>query len=220
MHENSFDRFLSEPKKNLSQDNFFLSEGNFFVNPPDKTRRINDYDSILLEEDAYKEVKDDLFKLEYKISKTEKDIKNMAGLLKVSEEIGDNVNSKIYSERLTTLQANLEQMLTEYNQRCVSARISNSFSDFIGKHIKSLISAVRKCFGSAFEFLGKRMPKKITSLLELKNTIDTLESINESVNKLISMKVPYGENIDKYKQLSQYIIKANEIQTDISNHIK
>ena len=47
-----------------------------------------------------------------------------------------------------------------------------------------------------------------------------LENINKSVDELVSLNIPYGESLSKYEQLSKYIIKANSIQAQISNHLK
>ena len=64
------------------------------------------------------------------------------------------------------------------------------------------------------------MPKNFKTVLELKNSLVTLQSINKSVDELMTLNIPYGEQIDKYEQLSKYIIKANSIQAEISQNIK
>jgi hypothetical protein len=53
-----------------TNDNFFLFDDSSNITIPkaslrESTRRLNDYDFNLLKEDAYKDVSDDLFKLEY-----------------------------------------------------------------------------------------------------------------------------------------------------------
>ena len=81
MQNNQSDRFeqtkhsFFEKEKSSAQyveDNFFMAESSqnkisYFVN--EQSRRLNDYDFHLLQEDAYKDIQDDLFQLEYKISK-------------------------------------------------------------------------------------------------------------------------------------------------------
>lgn len=42
--------------------------------PTEPVRRLNDYDYNILREDAYKDVSDELFKLEYKISRLEEEL--------------------------------------------------------------------------------------------------------------------------------------------------
>ena len=64
-------------------DNFF--EDNHFVSDSfnqEHSRRLNDYDYNILKEDAYKEVSDELFKLEYKISKIEEELPMILKYLK------------------------------------------------------------------------------------------------------------------------------------------
>jgi peptide subunit release factor 1 (eRF1) len=64
------------------------------------------------------------------------------------------------------------------------------------------------------------MPRQLSSIFELKKTLAKLENLNRSVDELMSLNIPYGENINKYEQLSKYIIKANSIQAEISRYIK
>ena len=64
-------------KKTQVQNNvpdYFAEDDNFFANESikqDNSRRLNDYDFNILKDGAYKDVTDDVFKLGYKISKTE-----------------------------------------------------------------------------------------------------------------------------------------------------
>ena len=70
MQNNNSDRFDGIPKDfvHKNNDNFFLMEEKpsfqlFERKPIESSRRLNDYDFNLLQEDAYKDVSDDLFKL-------------------------------------------------------------------------------------------------------------------------------------------------------------
>ena len=84
--------FFSQKKKN---DNFFMLKDsidmNFspFLNKGESYRRLNDYDSKILEEDAYKNVSDELFKLEYKISKLEDELKVIDSQIQAARDICD-----------------------------------------------------------------------------------------------------------------------------------
>ena len=92
-------------KRTPKNDNFFLNEKlsstpEFFVHNPDKTRRLNDYDFNLLQEDAYKDIDDELFKLEYKISKTEENIKALYSQIQAAKDIGDyNLAEEIFTKK-------------------------------------------------------------------------------------------------------------------------
>ena len=58
-----------------------------------------------------------------------------------------------------------------------------------------------------------KLPKQLSTVIELKKSLSKLKNINRSVDELMSLNAPYGEKSDKYEQLSKYIIKANSIQS-------
>ena len=70
------------------------------------------------------------------------------------------------------------------------------------------------------EKIVEKLPAPFSKIFELKKSLTKLENINKSVDELMRLNIPYGENINKYEQLSRYIIKANSIQSEISNYIK
>ena len=65
-----------------------ISRENPIPSSSETARRLNDYDFNLLKEDAYKDVSDDIFKLEYKISRMEEDLKSTDAQLVSAQEIG------------------------------------------------------------------------------------------------------------------------------------
>ena len=96
MDKRDVDKFEST-KQNIfaeeigQKDNFFLNnnsksfKNNLLSSIP--TRRLNDYDYNLLQEDAYKDINDELFKLEYKISKIEDELKVLETQIQTAIEI-------------------------------------------------------------------------------------------------------------------------------------
>ena len=94
MKKNNADTFEIFKTNNSFNDNFFLKEESPKLQSHNQTisepaKRLNDYDFNLLKEDAYKDVSDDLFKLEYKISRTENDIKNFELQIQAAKDIHD-----------------------------------------------------------------------------------------------------------------------------------
>ena len=77
-----------------------------------------------------------------------------------------------------------------------------------------------KQYVSFFDILIPKLPQNLTSVIELKKSLVKLENLNKSVDELMGMNIPYGENYNKYEQLSKYIIKANSIQSQITKQIK
>ncbi len=233
MQNNQSDRFEQMKNSPLQKDkmaNELSSESNFFITSKTTTpinftkqeqaRRLNDYDSNLLEEDAYKDINDDLFKLEYKISRYEEDLKTIESQIQAARDISDYnlVNELVL--RKTTLLAELEFLLAEYNEKSFSTKISGGLSNLFGDKLKNKIDALKSNMENFTNVLLSKLPKQFSSAIELKKSLSKLENINRSVDELMSLNAPYGENIDKYEQLSKYIIKANAIQSKISRHIK
>ena len=49
----------------------------------------------------------------------------------------------------------------------------------------------------------------------LSDSLEMLSGINKSVDELIEMKVPYGEHVENYEKLTNYLYKANKIHSQI-----
>lgn len=232
MKKNRTDFFeqTSSTQKTTEQEwessNFFLQEDRDFLFPQNTTtsepiRRLNDYDFNLLREDAYKDVSDDLFKLEYKISKTEKEIKSLKDQIQAAIDIGDDNLIKELSNLLQNLNEDYEALLAIYNNKSISAKLSDKIWGMICKRFKSEnLSVFQKNLKQYTDLIISKLPKQISSIIELKKSLNKLENINKSVDELVNLNIPYGENINKYEQLSRYIIKANSIQSEISRYIK
>ena len=233
MQNNQSDRF--EPTKaspferdtnsasNNKEDNFFITQAD---NKPiryfsqEQSRRLNDYDLNLLKEDAYKEVDNDLFKLEYKISKIESELSLLNGQIQAARDINDYNLIQELNLRKNSLTEEFETLIALYNNKSISARFSDGISNIFTDKLKNKFNLFKSNLNSLTEVLLSKLPKRFTSVLELKRSLSKLENINRSVDELITFNSPYGENIDKYEQLSKYIIRANAIQSQISRFIK
>lgn len=219
------DRFISTnkadiPKTNPVEDNnFFLQQDTGVMpknNQTEPSHHINDYDYNILREDAYKEVSDEVFKLEYKISKTEEEINVVKKQIQLAKDIHDNSEYERLHSRLMQLERDLYVLTDLYNEASISAKISGG-----------LISKIRDKFLNASRFIESfsetllsKIPGKISSIIEIRNSLNKLENINKSVDELMKSKYPYGEASDKYVQLSKYIARANTIQSEIYKFMK
>ena len=212
----------AQPAQKQKQDsNFFLSEeAPHLKSATEPVRRLNDYDSNLLKEDAYKDITDDVFKLEYKISKTQEDIKVVENQIQSAKDIGDIGLAQKLTGRLIILREDLEALSAVYNDKSVSAKITGNLANLVGGTFKNKWEKFAKDFTDKLESVSEKMPKPLASIIEIKKSLARLENINKSVDELVKLNTPYGENFDKYDQLSKYIIKANSIQAEISRHLK
>ena len=222
MKNNNSDRFegLKKESAPINNDNFFLlDESPVFQQVNRQTfepvRRLNDYDFNLLKEDAYKDVTDDLFKLEYKISKTADEIKTLESQIQAAFDIHDENLIDELINRKALVEEEYESLVAMYNDKSLSAKISDGIFNLFGEKLKYGIGELKHNLASFSESVLSRMPKRFSSILELKRSLAKLENINKSVDELVNLNIPYGENVDKYEQLSKYIIKANNILQEI-----
>lgn len=220
MQNNNSDIFQGRAINTNEQqnNNFFLTEEITPINPAltDNARRLNDYDFNLLREGAYKDISDDLFKLEYKISRIEEDIKNIDAQILSAKEINDFILAEDLQNRKNALEEDYNTLVEFYNEKSISAKISDIFLNKIKNNFHNLY----RNFTMIAEAFLLKLPKPFASVVELKKSLNKLENINKSVDELMSLNIPYGENINKYEQLSKYIIKANSIQNEIFQYIK
>ena len=107
--------FADSVSDNFFEDNHFVSD----IFNQEHSRRLNDYDYNILKEDAYKEVSDELFKLEYKISKIEEELKQIDAQIQSARDISDYDTVEYYINRKKILQEDLQNKLyhLQYNGR-------------------------------------------------------------------------------------------------------
>ena len=199
-------------------NNFFLHLDDFNINQhqTEPLRHINDYDSNILKDGAYKVIKDDTIKLEYKISRIEDELKTVENQIKSAEDIYDYYTVNSLKNRKQLLEQELENLVFKYQQLSLSAKISNGLASGIKNKYKSFLNSIINFTGMIFS----KMPGKLSSFIEMRNSLVKLENINKSVDELMARQYPYGESIEKYNQLTKYIARANSIQADISKLMK
>ena len=205
------------------------SDENFFTQPEDimqrnhageSTRRLNDYDFNILQEDAYKGVSDERFKLEYKISKAEEELKNLDAQIQSAKEIRDFDMVEVLFNRKKILQEDLAGLLEIYNDTSLSAKITGGLTSILPQKVKENFSGIKKAMDFWSEVVISKLPKRFATVLEIKKSLSKLENISRNVDELMTLQTPYGEAGDKYEQLSKYIIKANNIQSQIAKSLK
>lgn len=197
---------------------------NFFINNErsqkmliSTSRHLNGYDSTLLEEDAYRNVADDLLKLEYKIGKIEKNIGIIDKKLEITKNINDSIEINNLQEEKNKLLKDYEYYSGLYKEKSLSSKISINLTSMLKRKKKPVLSKIKN---TVINFLKKLLPCKIHDLIEMRNSIDTLNSINSTVDEIITQKDFSSDRFNKYNQLSQYLIKSNELQNKILKNIK
>ena len=204
------------------EDNFFLQPEDIhsFAKQTEPQRRLNDYDYNILKEDAYKDVTDEIFKLEYKISKTEDELKDIDNQIRMAKDVRDFNKVEQLFYRKKQLQEDLDGLIEIYNDTSLSAKISGGITNLLSPKVKEQFGEIRKLFGIFSDAIIAKLPKKFSSVLELRKSLAKLENINKSVDELMTMQTPYGEASDKYVKLSKYITRANTIQAEIAKTLR
>ena len=64
-----------------------------------------------------------------------------------------------------------------------------------------------------------RLSKKINSVVTLSDSLEQLSQISRSVDELVDMHVPYGEKVENYEKLTEYLNQANMIHSKISKSL-
>ena len=220
------DTFVSTNKIPASHHNSLEDDNNFFMQSdnlpirgivqPETSRHLNDYDSNILKEDAYRDVNDELFKLEYKISRIEEEIRDLDKQIQSANSIQDYFLADSLYNRKKQLEDDLKTLTDYYKEASLSAKISGGFAS----KIKDGFASFKQKYIGYYESFVSKLPGKFSYFLTIKSSLGMLESINKSVDDLMNCQYPYGEANDRYEQLSKYIAKANSIQSNIYKFMK
>lgn len=206
-----------------TDNNFFINEENSNTSSFRQSvsaKRLNDYDYNILKDEAYKDISDDIFKLEYKISQMEEDLKTLDIQIKTAQEINDFVTIQKLTEKKNILIYDLSKIKNDYHDKSVSTKLSSGISDVISNNNLGNLFKIKPILNKFINFTLSKIPTKLSNFLEFKQSLDTLKNISKNVDDLMTMQIPYGEADLKYQQLSKYIVKANIIQSEISKHLR
>ncbi len=216
-------------ERNFSENNvnnFFTDkeDGNFFLEQErsitsdyiqEPVRRLNDYDFNLLKEDAYKDVSDELLKLEYRISKMEGEYRKIDSQIQSARDICDYDTVEYLMTRKRQLYEDLRVLAQIYNEKTLSSKISGGIFNILSPRIREKLKKLNNTIKVIKDSIVSNLPGKFSTVQEIKQSLNKLENISKSVDELMTLQTPYGEAANKYEQLSKYITKANAIQAKI-----
>ncbi len=181
--------------------------------------RLNDLDSNLFSESAYKGVDDEMFQLEYKINKLENKLKRVQSGIVSASAINDIQQLKVLNSKKVQYEQELQMLYKAYSSKGLSSRLSGELLNFMTGMPQKSDSLLQKTAEFLNEKLFSKISSKFESALHIKDALIKLENINKNVDDLVSMQTPYGEAQEKYARLLQYLNKANTIQYQISQMV-
>jgi len=221
---NSVNIFSTQPVNNRSGANFFGANSEEKKEEPKRETlasgtRINDFDSSILENNAYQDISDEMFKIEHKMGILENLLVKINNEIEALESLGEEIQIYDLKDRKQKIEQELIDLNKKYSELGLSSRISG--------HIASAVNFTSNKKSSSFSKIKKFISKKIFAKLskkfnysqDMKEALGTLSNINSSVDELINMQVPYGETLDRYQKLTAYLNKANVIHSQISRNM-
>lgn len=215
--------FVASTQAQKADDNFFAASQEKHEqgtpNPQVPGSRINDYDSNILENNAYQELPDDMLKLEYKISILENSLKKVESEIEALESLGYTIQISELKNRREKLKLEISELHKQYANLGLSAKISGQ----IASAINFTSSSKKTGFSKVKKFISKnilsKLSKKFGTKQEMQEALSSLSNINSSVDELINMQIPYGETVSRYEKLTAYLNKANLIHSQITKNV-
>lgn len=205
--ENFFAKNLNSQKENSCEGQILGS-------------RLNDYDSNILENNAYQDMPDEMLKLEHKIGLLEQTLAQINTEIDALESLGAQIQISDLKERKRKIEEELKELNNKYCQLGVSSKISGHIASVVRFTSNKKFENFDKVKGFVQKNVLAKVSKKFNQNLTMKDALEKLSSINLSVDELVNMQIPYGENLNRYEKLTAYLNKANVIHSKISHDMK
>ena len=181
--------------------------------------RLNGLDSTILEKEAYRDIDNDAFKIEYKIEQLESEIKILDKQISSAEAINDTDRIDMLKMKKHSIEYQLNDLYKVYQGADITRKLTGNITSFI----KPKTNVFTKFNQNISDFVNKKLLSKISrrfnSGRDLKTAVNKLQNINQNVDELVSLQAPYGEAEEKYDRLTKYLTKANTIQYQISKEL-
>lgn len=210
-------------KHNFSEVNPFSADFNpQEVKPTQNTtatnpiKRLNGYDSAILNKTKYDEAETEDLSLEYRIKEKESIIKDLDSKIKVADNYGtqnEALGLKAKKQRIT------EELNTLRKQQMYGGRVLGEKSQAYHESFKQKMPIIYKIQSFISRQILAKVSKKVNSVVTLSDSLEQLSEISKSVDDLVDMNVPYGEKVQNYEKLTEYLNKANMIHSKISKSL-
>ncbi|MBR6301423.1 hypothetical protein IKR55_01665 [bacterium] len=183
-------------------------------NPTSGTKRINGYDSTILNKTKFDDAEEENLSIEYRIKEKESAIKDLDSKIKAADTYGTQ------NEALG-LKAKRQRLSQELNslRRQQMYGIQTSGEKFSHEKFKRNMPVIYKIQRFISHKILARLSKKINSVVTLTDSLEQLSEISRSVDELIEMNTPYGEKTKNYEKLTAYLNQANLIHSKISKSL-
>ena len=176
-------------------------------------KRLNGYDSTILNKANFEENDKDL-NINYRIKEKESIIQELNEKIKIA----DNYGTQNESLGLKAKKQRILQELSVLQKQQVYG--NNNIDEIFHNKLKYKMPVLYKIQDFISRYILSKISKKIHSVVALSDSLEQLSDISKSVDELIDMNVPYGEKIQNYEKLTEYLNRANTIHSKISKTLR
>lgn len=189
------------------------------VTNPHHTKRLNGYDCTILNQTNFEANPQETeeVSIEYRIKDKESQVKDLDAKIKVADNYGtqnEALGLKAKRQRL------LQELDTLRKQQMFGGRVlGEKTKQVYHETFKRKMPVIYKIQAFISRQILARLSKKINSVVTLSDSLEQLSQISKSVDELVDMNVPYGEKVENYEKLTEYLNQANMIHSRISKSL-
>lgn len=184
-------------------------------NPIVFKKRLNSLDSSMLEEAAYNVLDDTELKLEKKIQTIKKDLAEINEKIEVARTIKDSAAVEELFNQKRELEKKLEFLELEKKTQATEVKLTSVVFGLLDLPRRLKITFLKN-FKSFLR--NSALLKHIKPLMRsfmVRDTIYKLNKINKSVDELVKMQVPFGEQEARYATLVNHLSRAGALHSQI-----
>lgn len=205
---NIFSKEFGFSEVNPFGTNFIPKNSPAVTNP---TKRLNGYDSSILNNTTYEE--SDMESIDYRIKEKEYIIKDLESKIKMADNYGSQNEAFVMKAKRNRI---IQELETLKKQKAFGNRVLGENMEFSHARFKEKMPIIFKIQDFISRKILARISRKINSVVTLSDSLERLSDINKSVNELIDINIPYGEKVQNYEKLTDYLNQANLIHSKIS----
>lgn len=223
-NDNKISGNIFSQKYNFSEVNPF--SGNFDPSEVSKSsttpaainpiKRLNGYDSAILNKTKFDDAETEDLSLEYRIKEKESVIKDLDAKIKVADNYGtqnEALGLKAKKQRIS------QELDVLRKQQMYGGRVLGEKSQAYHETFKEKMPVIYKIQSFISRQILAKLSKKVNSVVTLSDSLEQLSEISKSVDDLVDMNVPYGEKVQNYEKLTEYLNQANMIHSKISKSL-
>ncbi|MBO6181483.1 hypothetical protein J6O86_07345 [bacterium] len=191
-----------------------INHVSFTQNPQ---KRLNGYDSTILNNSKFDETEEQELSIDYRIKEKEQSIKDLDEKIKIADNYGtQNEALGLKAKR----QRYLQELSTLEKQRAYGGRVLGDKEKILHETLKEKMPVIYKVQSFVSRKILAKISKKVNSVVTLSDSLEQLSKISKSVDELMDMNIPYGEKGQNYDKLTKYLSKANAIHSKISKSLR